>query len=132
MRMPRGQCRQLRPGGHVRSGSGAVASPAPVVVGAALVRGINGLGLGERARFSSWCPSIRTDDGDVRIIRRTITQPVRSVKGRAAADRYLNFLDHVSHISWRTCVADRLSDRTARHRRAWCLGMESRRMCCPA
>src|SRR5215472_18423196 len=33
--------------------------------------------------------------------------------GPATADRYLNFLDHLPHISWRTCVADLLAD----HRR---------------
>jgi hypothetical protein len=44
-------------------------------------------------------------DGDVRVIRRTTTQPVCSIKRPVAADRYLSFLDHVQHIIWRTCVA---------------------------
>jgi len=33
-------------------------------------------------------------------------------RSKAAADRYLNFLDHESHIRWRRCVADQLSDHT--------------------
>lgn len=32
--------------------------------------------------------------------------PAGQHQGPAAADRYLNFLDHVSHISCRICVAD--------------------------
>ena len=34
------------------------------------------------------------------------------IKDRRPADRYLNFLDHLPHISWRTCVADLLADHT--------------------
>jgi hypothetical protein len=33
--------------------------------------------------------------------------------GRAAADRYLNLLDHMSHISWRKSVAHQSSDHMA-------------------
>lgn len=40
-------------------------------------------------------------------------QPVRSIKRPAATDRYLIFLGYMSHISWRTCVEDQLSDHTA-------------------
>jgi hypothetical protein len=63
--------------------------------------------------------AIEFTDGDVRVIRRTTTQPVRSIKRPAAADRHSHFLDHVSHINWQTCVAHLLSDHTdgaqARH-----------------
>jgi hypothetical protein len=48
--------------------------------------------------------------GDTQVIRRTTTQPVRSIKGQRAADRYSHFLDHVSHINWRNRVAHQLSD----------------------
>jgi len=36
--------------------------------------------------------------------------PIRSITSQRPADRQLNFLDHVSHISWRTCAAHQLSD----------------------
>ena len=49
-------------------------------------------------------------DGDTQVIRRTTTQPVRSIKGQRPAERYSHFLDHVSHINWQTCVARRSSD----------------------
>jgi hypothetical protein len=49
-------------------------------------------------------------DGGTQVIRRTTTQPVRSIKGQRAADRCSHFLDHVSHINWQTCVAHLLSD----------------------
>ena len=49
--------------------------------------------------------TIDFDDGDTKIITRTTTQPVRSIKRPAAADRNLSFLDHLSHIRWRKPVA---------------------------
>ena len=54
--------------------------------------------------------AIELPDRDTKIVRRTTTQPARSIKGPAAADRNLSFLAHMSHISWRTCAADLLSD----------------------
>jgi hypothetical protein len=56
--------------------------------------------------------TIEFGDGDTRVIRRTTTQPVRSIKGQRPADRYLSFLDHMSHISCRICVAHQSSDHT--------------------
>jgi hypothetical protein len=43
--------------------------------------------------------TIEFGDGDVRVIRRTTTQPVRSIKGERAADSYPHFLGHLSHIN---------------------------------
>jgi len=58
--------------------------------------------------------AIEFTDGDTGVIRRTTTQPVRSIKvwtqRPAAADRYSTFLGHVSHITCRRCVAHLLSD----------------------
>jgi hypothetical protein len=46
-----------------------------------------------------------------RQVRPAHHQPaMRNTEGQRAADRYLNLLDHMSRISWRTCVADQLSD----------------------
>jgi hypothetical protein len=36
-------------------------------------------------------------------------RPARSVQGERPADRYLNFLDHLSRITWRIRVAHQLS-----------------------
>ncbi len=38
--------------------------------------------------------AIEFPDGDSKVVRRTTTQPVRSIKGPAAADRHPSFLDH--------------------------------------
>jgi hypothetical protein len=45
--------------------------------------------------------AIQFGDGDVRVIRRTTTTPVRSIKGQRPAGRCSHFLDHVSHICCR-------------------------------
>ena len=47
-----------------------------------------------------------------------LTTPLDGIcPGQAAADRYPSFLDHVSHIRWRTCVADQLSNHKGRYPR---------------
>ena len=46
--------------------------------------------------------TVEFGDGDVRLTRRNTTQPVSSIKGPAATDRYLNFLDHMSHSGQNT------------------------------
>ena len=51
-------------------------------------------------------------DGDTQVIRRTTTQPVRSIKGQRPRTARSHFLDHVPHINWQTCVAHLLSDHT--------------------
>jgi hypothetical protein len=43
----------------------------------------------------------------------TTTQPVRSIKAQRPRIATSIFLDHVSRISWLTCVADHLSGHTA-------------------
>jgi len=42
--------------------------------------------------------------GDGKVVWRTSNQPVRSIKGPATADRYLNLLDHMSRISCRVTI----------------------------
>ena len=44
----------------------------------------------------------------------TLARDNAGVLELSAADRYLNLLEHVSHISWRTCVADQSSDHSGR------------------
>jgi hypothetical protein len=61
-------------------------------------------------------------DGDVKVVRRTNTQPVRSIKasGRGSPPQ---FLDHLSRITWQTRVAHQLSDHSsARITRSWRVG----------
>lgn len=50
--------------------------------------------------------SVRND------LQATLSRTPRSLRSirSAAADRYINLLDHMSHISWRTCVAHQSSD----------------------
>ena len=50
------------------------------------------------------------DDGETRVVRRTITLPVRNIKTGLAMRRSTQFLAQVSHISWRRNVAAQLSE----------------------
>ena len=52
------------------------------------------------------------DDGDTRVVHRTITLPVRNIKTDRPRDGPLNFLAQVSHISWWRNVAAQLSEHT--------------------
>lgn len=58
--------------------------------------------------------AIDLGDGDTTIVRRTTSTPVRSIKGPAATDRYLNVLDHMSHLNRQTCVAHQPTDHIRR------------------
>ena len=58
--------------------------------------------------------AIEFADGDTRVIRRTTTEPVRSIKGQSGRGPLPQFLDHVSHIRWQNRVAHQSSDHTAR------------------
>ena len=57
--------------------------------------------------------AVEFEDGDVRVIRRTTDQAVRSIKGQRPRTAYLSCLVRRSHFRWRRNVAHHPAQVTA-------------------
>jgi len=50
--------------------------------------------------------AVELDDADVRVSRRTTTEPVRSIKDSGHGPLASNFLGHMMHIRWQTATVE--------------------------